>query len=304
MKIFFYIIIFIFCFNSTYSIESKIIYNIQNEIITNIDLKNEFKYLLVLNNRLKDIDKDTAFLISKESLVRDKIKKIEIMKNFKNLKIDQKYEDILIKDIYLKLGLDNKDQFIEYLKEYDLKLKNIIEKITISALWNDLIIRKYSAKIEINEKKIKNKIDLINQQTTRDFLLSEIVYEVENKEEINKKFIEIKKSIKDIGFENTVSLFSISASAKTGGNIGWVNEKSLSQDILKNIEKMEGNLTQPIILPNSILMLKINEIKKATLKIDYDIELKKAIDYERNKQLNQYSIIYFNRIKKNLEFNE
>ena len=304
MKIFFYIIIFIFCFNSTYSIESKIIYNIQNEIITNIDLKNEFKYLLVLNNRLKDIDKDTAFLISKESLVRDKIKKIEIMKNFKNLKIDQKYEDILIKDIYLKLGLDNKDQFIEYLKEYDLKLKNIIEKITISALWNDLIIRKYSAKIEINEKKIKNKIDLINQQTTRDFLLSEIVYEVENKEEINKKFIEIKKSIKDIGFENTVSLFSISASAKTGGNIGWVNEKSLSQDILKNIEKMEGNLTQPIILPNSILMLKINEIKKSTLKIDYDIELKKAIDYERNKQLNQYSIIYFNKIKKNLEFNE
>ena len=304
MKIFFYIIVFIFFFNSTYSIESKIIYNIQNEIITNIDLKNEFKYLLVLNNRLKDIDKDTAFLISKESLVRDKIKKIEIMKNFKNLKIDQKYEDILIKDIYLKLGLDNKDQFIEYLKEYDLKLKNIIEKITINALWNDLIFRKYSAKIEINEKKIKNKIDLINQQTTRDFLLSEIVYEVENKEEINKKFIEIKKSIKDIGFENTVSLFSISASAKTGGNIGWVNEKSLSQDILKNIEKMEGNLTQPIILPNSILMLKINEIKKSTLKIDYDIELKKAIDYERNKQLNQYSIIYFNRIKKNLEFNE
>ena len=301
---YFYIIIFIFFFNSTYSIESKIIYNIQNEIITNIDLKNEFKYLLVLNNRLKDIDKDTAFLISKESLVRDKIKKIEIMKNFKNLKIDQKYEDILIKDIYLKLGLDNKDQFIEYLKEYDLKLKNIIEKITISALWNDLIIRKYSAKIEINEKKIKNKIDLINQQTTRDFLLSEIVYEVENKEEINKKFIEIKKSIKDIGFENTVSLFSISDSAKTGGNIGWVNEKSLSQDIIKNIEKMEGNLTQPIILPNSILMLKINEIKKSTLKIDYDIELKKATDYERNKQLNQYSIIYFNRIKKNLEFNE
>ena len=304
MKIFFYIIISIFFFNSTYSIESKIIYKIQNEIITNIDLKNEFKYLLVLNNRLKDIDKDMAFLISKESLVRDKIKKIEIMKNFKNLKIDQKYEDILIKDIYLKLGLDNKDQFIEYLKEYDLKLKNIIEKITISALWNDLIIRKYSAKIEINEKKIKNKIDLINQQTTRDFLLSEIVYEVKNKEEINKKFIEIKKSIKDIGFENTVSLFSISASAKTGGNIGWVNEKSLSQDILKNIEKMEGNLTQPIILPNSILMLKINEIKKSTLKIDYDIELKKAIDYERNKQLNQYSIIYFNKIKKNLEFNE
>ena len=304
MKIFFYIIISILFFNSTYSIESKIIYKIQNEIITNIDLKNEFKYLLVLNNRLKDIDKDTTFLISKESLIRDKIKKIEIMKNFKNLKIDKKYEDILIKDIYLKLGLDNKDQFIEYLKKYDLKLKNIIEKITINALWNDLIFRKYSAKIEINEKKIKNKIDLINQQTTRDFLLSEIVYEVENKEEINKKFIEIKKSIKDIGFENTVSLFSISASAKTGGNIGWVNEKSLSQDILKNIEKMEGNLTQPIILPNSILMLKINEIKKSTLKIDYDIELKKAIDYERNKQLNQYSIIYFNRIKKNLEFNE
>jgi len=304
MKIFFYIIISIFFFNSTYSIESKIIYKIQNEIITNIDLKNEFKYLLVLNNKLKDIDKDTTFLISKESLIRDKIKKIEIMKNFKNLKIDQKYENILIKDIYLKLGLDNKDQFIEYLKKYGLKLKYIIEKITINALWNDLIFRKYSAKIEINEKKIKNKIDLINQQTTRDFLLSEIVYEVKNKEEINKKFIEIKKSIKDIGFENTVSLFSISDSAKTGGNIGWVNEKSLSQDILKNIEKIEGNLTQPIILPNSILMLKINEIKKSTLKIDYDIELKKAIDYERNKQLNQYSIIYFNKIKKNLEFNE
>ncbi|WP_415322628.1 peptidylprolyl isomerase [Candidatus Pelagibacter sp. Uisw_127] len=304
MKIFCYIIISIFFFNFTYSIESKIIYKIQNEIITNIDLKNEFKYLLVLNNRLKDLDKDKAFLISKESLIRDKIKKIEIMENFENLKIDQKYEDILIRNIYLKLELDNKDQFIEYLKKYDLKLKSIIEKITINALWNDLIFRKYSAKIEINEKKIKNKIDLTNQQTTRDFLLSEIVYEVKNKKEINKKFIEIKKSIKDIGFENTVSLFSISASAKTGGNIGWVNEKSLSEDILKNIEKMKDNLTQPIILPNAILVLKINEVKKSTLKIDYDIELKKAIDYERNKQLNQYSIIYFNKIKKNLDFNE
>jgi peptidyl-prolyl cis-trans isomerase SurA len=304
MKNLLYIIIIICFFSTSFAIETKIIYRVQNEIITNIDLKNEFKYLLALNNQLKDLDKDKVFALSKKSIIRDKIKKIEILNNFKDLSIEKKYEDFLIKDIYSKLNLNTKEQFVEYLKKYNLKLNFITDKIAINALWNELIFKKYSSKIEINKNKIKKDIDIISKGTTKDFLLSEIIFEVENKGEIDKKFNQVKKSIEEIGFENTVSLFSISDSVKVKGNIGWVNEESLSSKIRDRILNAEDDITRPIILPNGIMVLKINDIKEATSIIDYDSEFKKAIDYERNRQLNQYSTIYFNKIKKNLEFNE
>ena len=298
------ILLFLLISSQTQSIETKIIHNIQNEIITNIDIKNEFKYLVALNNSLKELDKEKILIISNESAIREKIKKIEISKNFEELKLNEDYTEFLLKNIYTRLKLKSIGEFEKYLKDYDLKISDIETKITIEALWNQLIIQKYSAKISINEDKIKNKILENSKIQSKEYLLSEIIFEVQSKDEIEKKYNQVVKSINEIGFENSATIFSFSDTAKIGGDIGWVNRNSLSANIKKNIKNLQiGEITKPIILSNGILILKLVNTKNSETSVDIENELKKAINYERNRKLAQYSKIYYNKIKKNLDFN-
>jgi len=301
-----YLLIFFLCliFNKALSIETKIIHQIQNEIITNIDIKNEFKYLLALNNNLKKLEKKKILSISNESVIREKIKKIEISKNFKEIKINEKYLNLLLRNTYSRLNLQSLKEFELYLKNYDLNLEEVEKKITIDALWNELIIKKYSSKITINEPEIKKEILKNSKIQSKEYQLSEIIFEVTSKEEIEKKYNEVIKSINEIGFENSAATYSFSESSKIGGDIGWINENSLSNDIRKNINSLQvGEITKPIILSNGILVLKLINTKNLETTIDIENEFKKAINYERNRQLNQYSKIYYNKIKKNLDFN-
>ena len=298
------IFLFVLIYVQAQSIETKIIHNIQNEIITNIDIKNEFKYLLALNNSLKQLDKEKILNISNESAIREKIKKIEISKNFKEMKLNENYSVLLLKNIYSRLNLKSIDEFEIYLKEYDLKIGDIKKKITIDAMWNQLIIKKYSSKIVINEAAIKKELLKNSKIQSIEYQLSEIIFEVDNKDEIEKKYKEVVKSINEIGFENSAATYSFSESAKIGGDIGWINENSLTNNIRKNISSLKvGEFTKPIILSNGILILKLINTKNLETTIDIENELKKAINYERNRQLNQYSKIYYNKIKKNLDFN-
>jgi len=302
-----YLLIFFLCliFNKALSIETKIIHQIQNEIITNVDIKNEFKYLLSLNNSLKKIEKEKILTISNESIIREKIKKIEISKNFKEIKINDEYLNLLLKNTYLRLNLQSLKEYELYLKDYDLNLEEVKKKITIDALWNELIIQKYKSKVTINEAKIKKEILKNSKIQLKEYQLAEIIFEVSNKEEIKKKYNEVAKSINEIGFENSAATYSFSESSKIGGDIGWINENSLNNNIRKNIKNLEiGEITKPIILSNGILVLKLINTKNLETTIDVESELKKAINYERNRQLNQYSKIYYNKIKKNLDFNE
>ena len=296
-------LLFFLMLSHAQSIETKIIHNIQNEIITNIDIKNEFKYLVALNNSLKKLDKEKILSISNESIIREKIKKIEILKNFKEIKINEDYSIILIKNIYSRLNLNSLNEFEKYLKDYSLTINDIKTKTTIDALWNELIIQKYGAKININKSKIEEEILKNSKIQTKEYQLSEIIFEVTSKEEIKKKYNEVVKSIDKEGFENSAAIFSFSESAKIGGDIGWINENSLNDNIKKNIKNLKnGQITKPIILSNGILILRLEDTKTSESNINVKNELKKAINYERNRQLNQYSKIYYNKIKKNLNF--
>jgi peptidyl-prolyl cis-trans isomerase SurA len=305
MKKIIYIIIFYFYIGSISALETKIIYKIENEIVTNIDIKNEFRYLIALNNQLKELDKEKVFNIAKESIIREKVKKIELSKNFLSLEIDKKYTAALLENLYINLNFKSIEEFKGYLEQYNLDLADIEKKLIIEALWNELIITTYSSKIEIDEKKLKNKILKSSNKETREYNLSEIIYEVDDKKNIKKKYEEIKKSISEIGFKNSASIYSSSEASKIGGNIGWIREESLNLEIMKNISKLGLNdISKPMIVANGILILKINEIRTIKTKIDYDSELKKLINYERDRQLNQYSKIYFNKVKINTDFNE
>ena len=187
MKKIFLTLLFFLMFNQVQSIETKIIHNIQNEIITNIDIKNEFKYLIALNNSLQKLDKEKIYSISNESIIREKIKKIEILNNFKEIKINEDYSNALLKNIYLRINLKSLNEFEKYLKNYGLTINNIKTKTTIDALWNELIVQKYGAKININENKIEEEILKNSKIQTKEYQLSEIIFEVTSKEEIEKK---------------------------------------------------------------------------------------------------------------------
>ena len=301
----FLLILFLCCtFSVVKAIESKIIHNIGNEIITNIDIKREFKYLIALNNPLKKLSKEKILNISNESIIREKIKKIEILKNFKEIELDEEYYQLLLKNVYSRLNIKSINEFEIYLKDYDLKINDIKTKITIDALWNELIIQKYKDQITINETEIRKEIVKNSKVQSKEYLLSEIIFEVTNKNEIQNKYNEVIKSINEIGFENSAATYSFSESSKVGGDIGWINENSLNDNIKVNINNLQvGEITKPIILSNGILVLKLINTKNSETTIDIEDEFKKAINYERNRQLNQYSKIYYNKIKKNLDFN-
>jgi len=291
--------------NKAQTIETKIIHYIEGEIITNIDIKNEFKYLLALNDQLRELDKEQILKISEESIIREKIKKIELSKQFEEIKINNDYLKEYLKNLYSKLNLNSLNEFEQYLKNYNITLNEIEKKISIDLLWNELIIQKYNNQIKIDRKKIKNKFKNKNTLKLKEYQLSEIIFNVKNKNLIKEKYIEIIKSINEIGFENSASIFSISDSAKIGGDIGWINENSINIKIKKNISSLEiGKISEPIILPNGIMILKVMNIRNSQMKIDMEAEYNKAANFERNRQLNQFSLIYYNKIKKNLGFDE
>jgi peptidyl-prolyl cis-trans isomerase SurA len=287
------------------ALENKIILKIDNEIITSIDLLNEIKYISTLNPAIKNLDKDRLKLIGKKSLIKEIIKKNEILKYIDETKIDQKYLKRLIKDRYLKLNFSTEADFLLYLKSNQVDIKEIENKLTIEALWNQLIYSKFSSKLKINKKNLEEKIKKENKRASKSYLLSEIFFNIESKDELDLKYNEIKDAIENTSFESAAATYSISDSSNVGGKLGWINEKSLSQNININLKKIKkNNFTKPIFISNGYLILKVNDIRLIKNEFDEKIELEKSINYETNRQLNQYSNIYFNKIKRNLIIDE
>ena len=301
---FFFLIVLSFHLNTkVLAIDGKIIVKIENEIITNLDIDNEKIYLSILNPNLSKIDKQSLYVIAKNSLIREKIKLAEISK-YKLNKIDDKYLENVIESIYLKIGINNREEFINYIKSYGLSLSTIKEKLTYEALWNQLIYQKYFSKVKIDLDKIKNDI-LSKKNTSSSYLLSEILYSVDKKDESKKMQIKIYESIEKNGFENTASIFSISESSKTGGKLGWIDEGSINKEIKQQIINLNiGEITKPIVVPGGFLILKIENKKEIENKIDINTELEKRIVFLQNTQLNQFSNIYFMKIKKDFLINE
>ena len=297
------IILFLVFTSKVLSIESKIVVNVDNKIITNLDINNEVNYLKVLNPNLKNLNENKIFNIAKISLIREKIKEIELSR-FDQKQIRDEYLENVVRSIYKNIGLENKNEFLNYIESAGINITTIEEKLRQEALWNQLIYRKYFNKLKIDKAKIQKDI-LNNKIKTSSYLLYEIVYNVNKKEESKKLFEEIKQSIIKNGFENSASIYSISESSKTGGKIGWINENSVSKKILKEISNLKiGEHTNPILIPGGFLILNVKKKKEIEKKIDIKEELALRIRLLQNQQLNQHSTIYFNKIKKNITINE
>ena len=306
LKLYFSIILLlIFSFNSTTALENKIVAKIENNIITSTDIEQEMIYLKILNKNLSELTDEEVYNISKSSLIRDQIKINELEKFVPGVLLNKQTTDKIIETTYKRLEFNSLNNFKEFLKIANLNLEYFEKKISIEILWNDLIYNKFSNKIKIDKIKIEKDIAEQNKSTSKNYLLSEIVFEIENKKNIDSLYNEIKKSIKEKGFENTALIYSISDSAKLGGKVGWIKEGSLSKEIQKNLLNLKKNeLTKPIQIPSGFIILKLDDINILETKIDKEKELKKRVNTERNKQLRQLSNIYFKKIKNDVSIKE
>ena len=307
IRIQFFFIIFLLnllSFNKTYAIENKIVLKVDNEIITTLDIKKESIYLQMLNPSINKLSAEQIYEVSKNSLVREKIKKKEIISNLNSLKIEEEILDPIIKNMYSGLNLNSKEEFINFLKSKKISINNVKDKIKNEILWNRLIYFKYINKIKINELEIENQIKK-QKKNLKQYLLQEILFEVGKDEDLKTKNSMIVKNIEEISFEKTALLYSISDTSKNGGIIGWVKENSLNKKILNEINNINiGDYTRPITIPGGFLILKIMDEKNLDQKINLKDEIEKTTKEKINQQLNQFSIIFYNKIKKNAEIKE
>jgi|TARA_B110000261_G_scaffold43936_1_gene51620 peptidyl-prolyl cis-trans isomerase SurA len=302
---FFIFIIFFFLSCNLYALENKILIKVNNEIITSLDINSEINYLIALNKNIENLDKKKKYNIAKNSLIRERIKKIEILNYVKKIEIEEKISDEILKSTYSRLGINSKAEFLMYIKNYNININTIVKKVSIEILWNQLIVSKFSDKIKINKDQLKNKILTKDNKEIKRYLLSEILFNVSNNNELQTKLNKIKASIEELGFENTAAIYSISDNSKIGGKLDWINEGILNEKIRNELNNINiGDLTNPIITPGGFLLLKIEDIKSIKKEIDLNKELKIMINTESNKQLNQYSNIYFNKISKNFQIDE
>ena len=300
----YFTLLFFFCINTSFSIENKILLKIENQIITSLDVNNEFKYLIALNPNIKNSKREDILRLSKRSIIQEKIKKIEIEKNFNNPKIPQKILEQILKNVYSRIGLANLNDFKEYLIKNNIDFENVKNKLEVEALWNELILIKFSSKVKVNEKNLREQINN-NSKFLKSYLLSEISFEVSNLKNLEDKFIEIRDVINNQGFDFAALKYSVSQTSNVGGKLDWINLNSLNKNIRGAVNNLEINdFTKPINVPGGFLILRINDIKNTKIEIDIEKEFKKLINYERNNQLNQYSKIYFNKVKKDLEISE
>lgn len=285
------------------SIENKILFKVNNEIITSIDLYNEIKYLKALNPNLKNLESNKMLEIAKNSLLREKIKEIEISK-YDLGKINQQYLDNILSSIYTNIGLKNIDDFIEYINTFEINLEVIKTKLATEAFWNQIIYQKFFFKLKIDKNQIKKDIESA-QLTTKSYQLNEIIFSVSQTNDYQKLLKNIKESIIENGFENTAAIYSISDSSKNGGNLGWISENFIDKKILDEINKIKvGQYTQPILIPSGFLIIQVKDAKEEEKKIDIEKEFNLRVQSLQNQQLNQYSNIYFKKIKKDILINE
>ena len=283
----------------------QIKYKIDNEIITNLDILEEKKYLIFLRPNLKNLSKVELSNIAENSLIREIIKKKELDRIFKDEE-NLKFVEEIKKNLFRFKKVNNEDEFKSLLVKNDVSYKTIIQKMKYEAMWNELIFQKYSSFVKVDKSKLKNELKKkLSKNRKYEYNLSEILFEIQNKEFLDKKYKEILEYAKSKGFKNAATKYSISNSSDKGGEIGWIKETMLSENlnkILGNMKKKE--ISKIIKYPNGYLIIKINDKKEMKQIIDTDKELNDMINFEQNRQLNQFSLLFYKKLKQNIIINE
>ncbi len=292
---------------NTFSENVVIKFKIENEIITNYDIKQEINYLTAFNNKLKNLPKKKITAIATNSIIQEKIKLIHLINIFNVDEENDELNKLLLENLYNNLKLNKYEELKSYLKSHSLNIEEVLYKLKLEFLWNEFIYKNYAKKVNIDKKKLKLKIkkDLKNKMTIDEYYLREILFKLDNNEKFEDKYKMILELIEKDGFENAANIFSISNTSKKGGDLGWIKKTQLNEKLVGKIEKLNlNNITNPIKVGNGFLIIKLENKRIFKEEINLDKELINLVNKETDRQLNQYSIIFFNKLKKSITINE
>lgn len=297
-------IIFLFITQKVFALENKIIFKIDNEPLTTIDLLYEIKRLKFFEKNISNLNNEEIYKIASQTLINHIIKKIEVSKRFTEIRInDEEYLNSIINSQIKKLGFQNIDDFRINLTKYDLEFENYKNRLIVDILWNEIIYNLYSKKVNIDIEALKSQITNRGDKENM-YLLREIIFSTNEKSSVSKIYETIKKDINTIGFEASALKYSISSTSEKGGEIGWLNENLFNDVILEEIKKLKKfDHTGPIRTQGGFAILQLIDKKKINREENLDDELKKLINIEKNNQLKNYSNLYFNKLKKNIQIN-
>ena len=286
---------------NTFSENVVIKFKIENEIITNYDIKQEINYLTAFNNKLKNLPKKKITAIATNSIIQEKIKLIHLINIFNVDEENDELNKLLLENLYNNLKLNKYEELKSYLKSHSLNIEEVLYKLKLEFLWNEFIYKNYAKKVNIDKKKLKLKIkkDLNNKMTIDEYYLREILFKLEDNEKFEDKYKKILELIEKDGFENAANIFSISNTSKKGGDLGWIKKTQLNDKLANKIEELNlKQITNPIKVGNGFLLIKLENKRILKEKINLDKELINLVNKETDRQLNQYSIIFFNKLKK------
>lgn len=285
----------------------KIVLKIGDSLVTSQDIFKEKKILTILNPQLKSLKDEQINIIAKNSLKREKIKLNEIEK-FYQVDYMSNQVDPFIKQIYSSLNFENIDEFKNHLSKSKINYEDVKKKLIIEKSWNKLIFDRYRNSVKIDEDNFKKQYEenLIDNKKEKSFLLYEIVFLEKDKKQFEKKYNEILSSINNIGFKQTASIFSESNSSKEKGEIGWVKSSQLNELILENITNLKKNeFSKPISTAGGTLILYVDDIKEIDVqKINKETEISKMISLERDRQLNEFSLLHYKKLENNIYVKE
>ena len=306
-NIIFFLLISLINSDKSYAEKVSIVYTVDNIPITSVEINNEIIYLKLINKNLKEMDDENLVVYASKSILRERIKELEISKYFK-FGFNEELVFQNLENLISSLGFSNEDDFNKFLLNSNLSKEFIKKKIEIELLWNRLIYEKYKNKLSINNDKIKKNLKLkIDKEDNQieEYKLSEILFSPTSKSTEKDEIDKIRNSINEVGFENTAIIYSLSNTASSGGEIGWLKKTQLSENIIQIIQNLDiGEITNPIDAPAGKLILILKDKRKVKKEISFEKEFEKAILFEKNKQLNQFSSIYFKKVELDTKINE
>ena len=296
-------LLFISFFNNALAKENKILVKVNNEIITSVDILNEINFLSFLNKEFENINKNQQIQIAKNSLIKEKIKYLEILKFKTNLNLKNENFEKIMKNYFRNQNIQNLEDLEILINNKNLDMEFVREKILIDSFWKALIYEKFNRNVKIDETEIKKNI--LEKEKQKEYLLSEIVFTLNKEEKLGQKLEKITNILKKRNFTEATFNFSISDTSGNGGDLGWIKENVLNKKIkneLKNINT--GEFTSPITIPGGFLILYKKDSREIKNTLDVNDEIKSIINRKTNDQLNRFSNIYLKKLRKNIQINE
>ena len=287
--------------NGRAAIKDTLFATVGNKAVTKSDIINEIKVILILNGQTFTDEKKTqleTFAIKQN--IKRQIKQIEIDK-YKNLEFSVKDLEKNLEKLAANANMD-----LETLKNTlltnEISWSYVEDQIRIELLWNSLIFEIYKNRLTINQQEIEDQLKLIkNDETVNEYLISEIIIPPVSAEQLDSELSKLLSKIEVEGFDAVAINSSISDTSLKGGDLGWISENSLSQNLKSQIINTPvGSISDPVILPDGILLFKVRDKKVIKKTTDLETMKNELVNAEKSKILNMYSLTHYDKLRRSV----